>query len=64
MGRVKEFAFNLAQCIHELHMTDEEILTALLPDITVDDEDKLTCWIRQQIQVVKNRPDIYPPEEE
>jgi hypothetical protein len=59
MGRVKELAMLLADSVYISHLSDEEIMMALAkryPDIR---KDGLDSWLREQIQVVRENPNLY-----
>lgn len=64
MSHMKAFAHNLARCIFELHMSDEDILSILLPDFAEVADDELAERLAHQIQAVRNQPELFWPDSE
>ena len=59
MGRVKEFALWLAESVYLLGMSDEAIISACrLQDMDADNINRKQ-WIKAQIDVVRDNPQIY-----
>jgi hypothetical protein len=59
MGSVKELAMWLAESVYIRNLSDDEIMTTLAmryPDVQ---KDGLDNWLRGQIQVVRENPDLY-----
>jgi hypothetical protein len=59
MGRMKELAMWLSESVYIRHWSDEEIMTnlaSLYPDIQ---QAGLDIWLREQIQVVRENPELY-----
>jgi hypothetical protein len=59
MGRMKELAMWLSESIYIHQLSDDEIMTILAsryPDIQ---KDGLDIWLREQIKVVRENPNIY-----
>ncbi len=59
MGRVKELAMWLAESVYILNLSDEEIMTALADHYPGIEQAGLDDWLREQIQVVKENPELY-----
>jgi hypothetical protein len=59
MGRMKELAMWLSESVYIRHLSDDEIMTILAsryPDIQ---KDGLDIWLREQIKVVRENPNLY-----
>jgi hypothetical protein len=59
MGKVKELAMWLAESVYIRQWSDYEIMTILTsryPDIQ---KDGLDDWLHEQIQVVRENPQLY-----
>ena len=58
MSRTKDFAAELAEYVCRRHMTAEQILAILTDGKT---EPRQIRWLQAQIQVVKDKPDVFQP---
>ena len=64
MGRVKEFALWIAECVYQRQMSDEAIVESVNLVNPYEQYDDINCWLRKQIQVVRNNPQLYEPSSE
>jgi len=59
MGRVKEFAIWLAECVYEDQMSEEEILSYI--DLDAESHPERQQWVEQQLETIRTHPDTYKP---
>lgn len=59
MGRVKEFAVWLAECVYQFEMNDEEIISACRLKDTYGDSLDPKHWLQEQIDTVRDNPQVY-----
>lgn len=59
MGRVKEFAVWLAECVYVDEMSDEEILLACHQDTKANRHADRQQWLVEQIKTVRSHPETY-----
>jgi len=59
MGRVKEFARQLAEYVYLYERPDAYIHLVIQPSMSVDDQEEERIWLQQQIDAVKKNPQIY-----
>ena len=59
MGQVKRFAIWLSGCVYQLQMTDKEILSAVKPLRSDTQQEEDDQWLSEQIETVRNNPQIY-----
>ena len=60
MGRVKEFAFWLTDCVYYSNMSDAQIISTFKKSLAEDDsQDDTDHWLREQIEAVRDNPEIY-----
>ena len=64
MGRVKEFALWLADCVYQREMSDKAIVESINLVNPYDRHDGFNRWLRAQIQIVRKNPHIYQPDDE
>ena len=58
MSRTKDFAAELAEYVYRRHMSPDQILAILTDEKTAP---RQIIWLRKQIQVVKDNPDVFQP---
>ena len=61
MGRVKEFAFWLAECVYDQQMSDQEIIYTANSPWSETHQEEYDNWLSEQIEAVRNNPQIYGP---
>ena len=61
MGRVKEFAFWLADCVYDRHMSDMDIIFTAKSKWSETYQEEYDSWLSEQIKAVRNNPQIYGP---
>ena len=59
MGQVKRFAIWLSGCVYQQQMTDKEILSAVKPLRSDTQQEDADQWLSEQIETVRNNPQIY-----
>ena len=59
MGRVKEFALWLADCVYQRQMSDRSIIESVNLNNTHGQHDDYSRWLREQIQIVRKNPQLY-----
>lgn len=64
MGRVKEFAFWLADCVYLRHMSNEAIAESVNLVNLKGQQDDFNRWLREQIQIVRKNPQLYEPSDD
>ena len=64
MGRVKEFAFWLAECVYQKQMSDRAIVESINLVNPYDRHDGFNRWLRAQIHIVRTNPHIYQPHDD
>ena len=58
MSRTKDFAAELAEFVYRRHMSMEQILAILTDENT---KPRQIRWLQQQIQIVRDNPDVFQP---
>lgn len=64
MGRVKEFAFWLAECVYDRQMSNQEIICTVNSPWSETYQEEYDKWLSEQIQAVRNNPQIYGPSDQ
>ena len=61
MGRVKEIAMWLADCVYQRQMSDQAIVESANLVNPHDQYDQFNCWLMEQIQIIRRNPQLYDP---
>lgn len=64
MGRMKQFAFWLADCVYHMRMSDDSIVDSVDLVNPQEQYDDFNRWLREQILIVRNNPQLYEPSSE
>ena len=64
MGRVKEFALWLADCVYQRQMSDRSIIESVNLNNSHGQHDDFNRWLREQIQIVRKNPQLYEPSDD
>ena len=64
MGRVKEFALWLAECVYQWEMSDRAIVESVNLVNPHEKHDDFNRWLCAQIQIVRTNPHIYQPHDD
>ena len=64
MGRVKEFALWLADCVYQQQMSDEAIVEFVNLVNPHAEFDQLNRWLIEQIQIIRRNPKLYDPSDD
>ncbi len=59
MGKVKQFACWLSECVYRREMTNEEIIVAIDGNFRCDEKEVIDIWLLEQLDTVRNLPRIY-----
>ena len=59
MGRVKQFAFWLAEQIYKKKLSDAEIAKQSALTWDIPQPNPSSKWLDEQIQAVRNNPELY-----
>jgi hypothetical protein len=59
MGKVKQFACWLSECVYRREMTNEEIIRVVKSQFGEDEKDVIDILLLEQLATVRNLPSIY-----